>query len=388
MNNDYKLPLEAFTSRETPFYFYDIDLLNDTLSAINQASNYEDFRVHYAVKACVNPDVLKAVAAAGLGADTVSAGEIKRAIDAGFKPESIVFAGVGKTDREINLALDLKIGCFNVESLEELLVINELAEKKGVTAPIALRVNPDIDAHTHHYITTGLTENKFGISLQTIDSVIDTALTLKGIELMGLHFHIGSQITINKPYELLCEAVNFIVRRTEKRGVKLRTINVGGGLGIDYDTPDAHLIPYFKTYFDIFRRGVKLGEGMQLHFELGRAVVAQCGSLISRVVYVKKGLDKNFMIIDAGMTELIRPALYQAHHHIDNLSADSSSRRVKYDVVGPICESSDVFDQDLALPEAHRGDIIAIRSAGAYGEIMSSHYNCRELNAPLAFSRR
>lgn len=386
---DFRLPLRVLATHETPYYFYDMDLLSATLDEIKRCANREDFVVHYAVKACINHHVLSAIAHAGLGADTVSGGEIEVAIAAGFQPEDIVFAGVGKTDREIERSLELGIGCFNVESLEELQNINFIAERMGKTARVALRVNPDIDAHTHHYITTGLAENKFGISLQTIDSVIDYALGLENVELTGLHFHIGSQIMTMRPYELLCEAINFIVMRLERRGIILPNINVGGGLGVDYDTPEANPIPDFKAYFNVFKNGLKLPSGTRVHFELGRAIVAQCGSLISRVLYVKKGLKKNFVILDAGMTELIRPALYQAHHKIENLTASVESRpSARYDVVGPVCESSDVFGDNVSLDETRRGDIIALRTAGAYGEIMSSGYNCRKLHHAVCYKRR
>ena len=386
---DFRLPLRVIATHETPFYFYDLDLLDETLAQIKRYADRDDFVVHYAVKACVNHSVLSTIAHAGLGADTVSGGEIQAAINAGFNPEKVVFAGVGKTDREIKLALELGIGCFNVESAEELEIINSIAEQMGKTAPVALRVNPDIDAHTHHYITTGLAENKFGISLQTIDTVIDTANRLEHINLIGLHFHIGSQIMTMRPYELLCDVINFIVTRLERKGISLPNINVGGGLGVDYDTPEDNPVPDFKDYFNVFKKGLKLPAGTRVHFELGRAIVAQCGSLISRVLYVKKGLKKDFVILDAGMTELIRPALYQAHHKIENLTAAVDDRPIeKYDVVGPVCESSDVFGENVPLGQTRRGDIVAIRTAGAYGEIMSSGYNCRKLNPSVCHRRR
>ena len=375
-----QFPIEEFKKHRTPFYFYDIDLLRQTLDEINIHSNYERYHVHYAIKANVNPVVLDEIRKAGLGVDCVSGGEIQTALNAGFEPQKIVFAGVGKSDWEIELGLHHNIACFNVESPEELEVINEIASKMEKTANIALRVNPNIDAHTHHYITTGLAENKFGINLEKLDDVINQAIKMKNINLQGLHFHIGSQITINEPFKLLCDKIKELIKKYNSKGISFKTINVGGGLGIDYDNPNQNPIPNFKEYFDTFYKNFKLEEHQELHFELGRSVVGQCGSLISRVLYIKHGTTKNFAIIDAGFTELIRPALYQAHHVITPLTTYSNDEVTKFDVVGPICESSDCFGEDELLPkELGRGDFIAIRSAGAYGEIMASQYNCRRL---------
>ena len=375
-----QFPIEEFKKHRTPFYFYDIDLLRQTLDEINIHSNYERYHVHYAIKANVNPVVLDEIRKAGLGVDCVSGGEIQTALNAGFEPQKIVFAGVGKSDWEIELGLHHNIACFNVESPEELEVINEIASKMEKTANIALRVNPNIDAHTHHYITTGLAENKFGINLEKLDDVIDQATKMQHINLQGLHFHIGSQITINEPFKLLCDKIKELVAKYNSKGISFKTINVGGGLGIDYDNPNQNPIPNFKEYFDTFYKNFKLEEHQELHFELGRSVVGQCGSLISRVLYIKHGTTKNFAIIDAGFTELIRPALYQAHHVIAPLTTYSNDEVTKFDVVGPICESSDCFGEDELLPkELGRGDFVAIRSAGAYGEIMASQYNCRRL---------
>lgn len=367
-----------FEVEQTPFYYYDMALLDRTLDAVNEASADARYKVHYAVKANADMPILKAVMAKGLGADTVSGGEIQAAIDAGFKPEDIVFAGVGKSDREIELALEAGISCFNVESKAELEVIAEIASRMNRVADIALRINPDIDAHTHHYITTGLAENKFGINMELLDDVLASVAKYPSVKLTGLHFHIGSQITDNAPYALLCERINALQEQFEAKGYRLATINVGGGLGIDYDDPDRNPIPDFKSYFDVFRKHLMLREGQELHFELGRSIVAQCGSLITRVLYVKEGVKKRFAIVDAGFNDLIRPALYQAHHKIQNLTSTSTEEEV-YDVVGPICESSDVFSEDERLLLTRRGDILALRSAGAYGRIMASQYNCRPI---------
>ena len=373
-----QLPVEKFNNIRTPFYYYDTELLQQTLDTINEeAGKHAGYKVHYAVKANVNPKVLQLICHAGLGADCVSGGEIKAALDAGFPANEIVYAGVGKGDWEINLGLDADIFCFNVESVAELEIINELAAAKCKTARVAFRVNPDVGAHTHANITTGLAENKFGIALDDLIPTIERAHKMANIEFIGLHFHIGSQILDMNDFKKLCKKINEIQAELDAKGISVANINVGGGLGIDYDNPEAAPIPDFKKYFDTYATNLVLREGQTLHFELGRAVVGQCGSLITRTLYVKQGTHKQFVIVDAGMTDLIRPALYQAHHKIENLSSREPLRT--YDVVGPICESSDVFDKAIELPCCHRGDLIAIRSAGAYGEIMASQYNCRQL---------
>lgn len=378
MEEKKQFPVRLFEQIETPFYYYDSQLLQRTLDEVGKYAPVDsDFKVHYAVKANANPEVMAIIARKGFGADCVSGWEIEAAIKAGFSPSGIVFAGVGKTDREIRTALHYDISCFNVESEAELEVINELAAEAGRKARVAIRVNPDVGAHTHANITTGLAENKFGISLADLDRVIDLAVAMEWIELKGLHFHIGSQILDMSDFVALCNRVNFLQDTLSRRGLKLPYINVGGGLGIDYQDPDRYPIPDFKSYFATYRRHLKLRSGQQLHFELGRAIVAQCGSLISRVTYVKQGTAKRFVILDAGMTDLIRPALYQAHHKIENITSDRPMEI--YDVVGPVCESSDIFGKAVEMNAARRGDLIALRSAGAYGEIMASGYNCRPL---------
>ena len=375
-------PLDKFKQIPTPFYYYDMALLQYTLDEIKRCIAGFPFKVHYAVKANANATILEQIRRAGLGIDCVSGGELAAAISAGFAGNEIAFAGVGKTDKEIAAGIDSDIFCFNVESLPEMEVINEIAASKGKVARIAIRVNPNIDAHTHKYITTGLNENKFGINVPQLNDVVDAALAMQNVELIGLHFHIGSQIRETEPFIMLCEKANELLQHLEARGVKLSIINVGGGLGINYDDPDGDAIAGFDQYFSIFKQHLKLREGQELHFELGRAVVAQCGSLITRVTYVKTGIVKKFIIVDAGMSDLIRPALYQAHHKIENISAAGTPTET-YDVVGPICESSDCFGTDETLPITHRGDLIALRSAGAYGEIMASRYNCREFPAAI-----
>lgn len=367
-----------FKEVHTPFYFYNTALLKETLQKIKkEISAHKNYIVHYAIKANANPKLLRLIAEAGFGADCVSGGEIERALDTGFPASKIVFAGVGKSDWEINLGLDNDIFCFNVESEPELEVINELAKAKGKIASVAFRINPNIGAHTHANITTGLAENKFGIAMKDMEHIIQKAEQLCHIRVLGLHFHIGSQILEMDDFIALCQRINQLIEQLRQAHHQVEHINVGGGLGIDYEHPDKHPIPNFSSYFNTYAKYLNLSDGQQLHFELGRAVVGQCGSLVTRVLYVKQGATKQFIIVDAGMTDLIRPALYQAQHQIENLN----SREVleKYDVVGPICESSDVFAKDILLPKTHRGDLIALHSAGAYGEIMASRYNCRAL---------
>lgn len=377
-----KYPVDKFGAIQTPFYYYDLDLLRTTLAEINAQSSKSNFDVHYAMKANVNPSVLACIKEAGLGADCVSGGEVQAALDAGIPASKVVFAGVGKADWEINLGLENDIFCFNVESVPELEIINELAIAKGKTAQVALRINPNVSAHTHHYITTGLNENKFGINMSELDKVTDLVLTLSNIKLIGIHFHIGSQITDMSSFQALCVRVNELQEYFDKRNIELSVINVGGGLGINYEHPNHIPVPDFEGYFKVFRSHLELRPHQTLHFELGRAVVAQCGSLISKVLYVKEGTSKKFAILDAGFTELIRPALYQAYHRIENLSSDKPEE--VYDVVGPICESSDSFAKDYSMNATKRGDLIALRSAGAYGEIMASQYNLRKL--PKAYT--
>lgn len=366
---------ERFREIETPFYFYDLDVLRSTLDIVKKESEYSGYKVHYAVKANSNPRILKLIASYGFGADCVSYNEIAGAVAAGFNPSEIVFAGVGKTDREIASALEAGIFCFNCESIPEIEVINELAEKQNKTARIALRINPYIEAHTHKYITTGIEESKFGINTWELDTVVKRIASLKNISLIGIHFHIGSQITMMSVFKSLCSRINELQEWFAERNFSLEVINVGGGLGIDYENPEK--APVFQEYFSLLHEFIDLKPGQTLHLEPGRSIVGQCGSLISRVLYIKNGSNTMFAIIDAGMTDLIRPALYQAIHKIENLT--STGNIYRYDVVGPVCESSDTFAKFIELPETKRGDFIAIHSAGAYGEAMASRYNLREL---------
>lgn len=368
---------KTFRKLKTPFYWYDMELLTQTLDLVKEESEKYNYHIHYAVKANANDSILKKMIQYGLGADCVSGNEVLRSLETGFSPKDIVFAGVGKTDEEIIIGLENDIFSFNVESIQEMEVINELAQKLGKTAKIALRLNPNVDAFTHKYITTGLNENKFGINVEDINTVLSILEKLNHLELTGIHFHIGSQITDLNVYKNLCIRVNEIQEIFISKGIQLKHINLGGGLGINYDIPCDDLIPDFKTYFKIFADNLKLKPNQQVHFELGRSIVAQSGNLITKAIYLKKGTKKEFVIVDAGLTELIRPSLYEAKHQIKNLSSNLAEQT--YDVVGPICESADVFRKDMQLPKTQRGDILAIKSVGAYGQVMTSQYNLRDI---------
>ena len=368
--------ITRFQSIDTPFYYYDMDVLRSTLEACRAASSKYGFHVHYAMKANFNPMVLDMIQSMGFGADCVSGNEVKAAVAHGFNTQKIVFAGVGKSDKEINAALNVDIFCFNVESIQELEVINELAKAKNKIAKVAIRINPNVDAHTHHFITTGLDENKFGINTWQLDDVVTTLRNCSNLQFLGIHFHIGSQITDLEVYRSLCIRINEIQDWFEDHNFTVKVLNAGGGLGVDYHNPDANIAD-FEAYFKVFKDFLNVKPGQEVHFELGRALVAQSASLISRVLYVKNGQKKNFLVLDAGMTELIRPMLYQAYHVIENLS-QKSERTHHYDIVGPICESTDCFQKDVEFPQSYRGDLIAVRTAGAYGEVMASGYNLRD----------
>ena len=427
----------------TPFWYYDMDVFRKTVKLAASLSERYGIGAHYALKANVEPRLVSYIASKGFGADCVSGNEVKYAVESGFARFSIVFAGVGKSDKEISDALDLGIGCFNVESLMEMQVIDALAASKGVRANVSLRINPNIDAHTHRYVTTGLYENKFGISRHEFEAAIDILKGSKALDFKGLHFHIGSQITDVEPvYSLECERAAEIVEWFEAHGMEVGSIDLGGGLGVDYDEPDENPVPDFEKWFRIIDKKLRRRPEQSVSIEPGRSMVAQCGSLITRVLFVKSGETKTFLIMDAGMNDLIRPALYGAYHKIENLSAhyartESAGLSAKfssaetsesedltrhhqmpageqrsgglalgcarrpdrplekgvggieserlYDIVGPVCESSDVWGEGRELPYSKRGDILAIRSTGAYGSVMSSRYNLRDL-APAVFS--
>lgn len=364
----------------TPFYYYDLPLLESTLQSMNKAVNNPNFKVHYAIKANAEGRILQTIRKHGLGADCVSGNEIKKALETGFRPQDIVLAGIGKSDEDLGLAISHGIHSINCESIEELEVIDQIAGKHCAVASIALRINPNVDAQTHHKITTGLNENKFGIPITELGTATDRILGHKNLSLKGIHFHIGSQILNLGPFATLCQQANHITGTLKARGIALGHVNVGGGLGINYLDPESQPIPDFAGYFRVFEKSLKLGEGQTAHFELGRSIVGQSGSLISKVLYVKKGIRSNFAIIDAGMTDLMRPALYNAFHKIENLSKHNDPQ--DYHVVGPVCESTDTFGK-YNLPKTSRGDYLRIRSAGAYGQVLGSGYNLRDRAAAI-----
>ena len=381
--------IEKLDKIATPFYYYDMDLFRKTVAHVAELAAQHNIKVHYAVKANVERRLLEHISATGFGADCVSGNEVLHAHSCGFPAEKIVYAGVGKSDKEIYNALMLGIEAFNCESLQEIYVINEMAHRYGIKANVSVRINPDIDAHTHKYVTTGLYENKFGISQHEFEKLIEIIGKSEHINFIGLHFHIGSQITrVEEVFGLECRRVNEIVAYFERNGLTVRNINLGGGLGVDYDDPDDNAIPDFETWFRTISENIVRREDQTVHVEPGRSLVAQCATLISRVLFVKSGETKNFLIMDAGMNDLIRPALYGAYHKIENLSASQRTfypTHQAYDIVGPVCESSDVWGAGRLLPLSVRGDIMAIRSAGAYGQVMASRYNMKDL-APSVFS--
>jgi len=376
--------VNAFKRLETPFYFYDLDILDQTLRLYTKFLRKYGYQAHYAMKANANPRILEMIHRSGLGADCVSGNEVQLALDMGFDPDTIVYAGVGKSDKEIRTALQGGIFCFNCESVPEIRIINDLASQMGRTARISLRLNPNIDAHTNKHITTGRSRDKFGISEWMLDEVLQVIAACSNLKLIGLHFHIGSQIEDLKVFEKLCSKVNSFQRWFEEQNIRLEHINLGGGIAIDYNDPFKNPFSPFESYFKTINEKLEVRKGQKIHFEPGRALVAQAGYLISRVLYIKIGKGKKFAILDAGMNDLIRPALYGASHAIFNITSDSQKNEV-YDVVGPVCESADRFGLAVKLPVTARGDLIAICSAGAYGQVMGMRYNQREL-APAYYS--
>ena len=381
--------IEKLDKVATPFYYYDMELFRKTVDLVAVLAEEYDIKVHYAVKANVERRLLEYISSKGFGADCVSGNEVLHSHSCGFPADKIVYAGVGKTDKEIYNSLKLGIEAFNCESLQEIYVINEMARVHGKKANVSVRINPDIDAHTHKYVTTGLYENKFGISQHEFDKLIEVIQKSEHINFFGLHFHIGSQITrVAEVYALECQRVNEIVAYFERNGLRIDNINLGGGLGVDYDDPDENAIADFKTWFRTISENIIRRKDQKVHVEPGRSLVAQCATLISRVLFVKSGETKNFLIMDAGMNDLIRPALYGAYHKIENLSAEQRTffpTHQAYDIVGPVCESSDVWGAGRLLPLSVRGDLMAIRSTGAYGQVMASRYNMKDL-APSVFS--
>lgn len=353
----------------TPSFFYDLDVLEETIEEI--VTNRQEIDVFYSFKANSNVEILKFIRDKGLGAEVVSIGELNLALDLGFK--KIVMSGVGKTDEQIEKAIIHNIDSINIESIQEIQVVNEIAKNLRRKAKVSLRINPNVDPLTHKAITTGLSENKFGINFEHLDKALDLIRKSEYLEFVGLHFHIGSQITSMSVFKNLVIRVNEIYEYVMERNFDVKLLNLGGGLGIDYHNPDS--IPNFKSYFETIRKFVKVHS--KICVEPGRAVVGQCGTLISKVLFKKETVGKEILIIDTGMNHLIRPALYEAFHLIQNLSKIEEKSEFLYDVHGPICESTDCFAKNILLPFTERGDYLIIRSAGAYGETMMSDYNLR-----------
>jgi len=371
-NNDL---LNKFQSINTPFYYYDINILKANLEALKNSINNKN-KVHFALKSNFNNKILDIINSYGFGIDAVSGNEIKKAIEVGFKSEDIVFAGVGKKDSEIQFSIDNNISYLNSESFQEIEIINKISSKSNKITPISIRINPNIKTQTHKHIQTGYRNNKFGIDINDLNEVIDYSNKFKNIEIVGFHFHLGSQINNNSPFLKLCSIVNEVNDVFKVKSINIKYINVGGGLAIDYSNPIDNSISDFKNFISLFNKNIFLNDKQIIHFELGRSIVGQCGFLISKVLFIKKSYEKNYVIIDAGMNDLIRPALYNTYHKVINITS-KSPEKINYDVVGPVCESSDTFAYDYPLPITNRDDFIVICSAGAYGQSMSSNYNLR-----------
>ena len=366
---------QKLTKLKTPFYFYDLDLLDKTILSLKESLD-PNYSVYYAIKANNNSKIIKLIKDHDLGIDAVSGEEINKSLNNSIKPKKIVFAGVGKTKDEIIFAIRKKIYLFNCESFDEISLIDKISNELNVKTKIAIRLNPNIDSRSHKYIKTGMFDSKFGIQIDHLAEILEKIKNLNHIDLKGYHFHLGSQIDDLGVFRKLCKVSNEMNIYLKNKNFNITDINLGGGLGINYKEPDLNLIPDFKSYFQIFKKNLIYFDNQKIHFELGRSIVGQSGSLFSSILYLKKSFNKHFIIIDAGMTELIRPALYNAQHHIENLS--SSKKENKYDIVGPLCESSDTFAKDYYLNQSKIGDLIVIRSTGAYGEVMSSNYNLRK----------
>ena len=366
--------LKKFTELPTPFYFYDTDILRENLKSLSNCLKTNN-KVFFSVKSNTNPKILNIISDHKLGIDAVSFNEIKHCLRNGFIADDIVFAGVGKTDKEIEDGIKCNISCFNVESFQELDLINKLSKKQSKKTNVSIRINPNITSDTNKKIQTGSDEDKFGIDIKDINHIPELS-KLSNIDITGIHFHIGSQLLDLKPFKKLCVITNDITTHLKENGVKLRNINVGGGLGIDYDDPINNPISNFNDFINLFNKNINLDKNQSIHFELGRSVVGQCGYLISRILYEKISYNKNFLILDSGMNNLIRPALYNSIHKISNISVNNKDY-INYDVVGPICESTDTFAKNYKLPSSSRGDLIAIHSCGAYAESMSSNFNLR-----------
>ena len=364
---------------ETPFYCYSAATIRRHFTVFSQAMSDLDAMVCYAMKANSNQAVLTLLAKLGAGMDVVSEGELRRAIAVGVPGARITFSGVGKTEREIALALDHGIFCFNVESEPELELISRISFSRGQRADIALRVNPDVDAKTHAKISTGKSENKFGIPISIARGVYAKAATLPGVNIAGVDMHIGSQITDLAPFDHAFALLAGFVRQLRADGHAIAHLDLGGGLGIPYsdrENPESYRP---ELYAQVVRRHIA-PLGARLVFEPGRLIVGNAGVLVTRVLYVKRGAAKNFIIVDAAMNDLVRPTLYEAHHDIFPVVAPGEGAALfKADIVGPVCETGDYLAQDRELAEPAPGDLLAVMSAGAYGAVQAGTYNSRLL---------
>ena len=362
----------------TPFYCYSSATLERHYRVFAEAFADTDALVCYAMKANSNQAVLRTLGRLGAGMDIVSEGELRRALAAGVPGERIVFSGVGKTRREMAFALESGILCFNVESEPELEALSEVAASKGMRAPVSIRINPDVDAKTHAKISTGKSENKFGIPISRARDVYARAAALKGIEVTGVDMHIGSQITDLAPFDNATALLAELARDLMADGHKLHHIDVGGGLGVPY-REDNDPPPDPQAYAAIIKRHTR-DLGLKLVFEMGRLIAGNAGVLIARVIYVKEGADKPFVIVDAAMNDLIRPTLYEAHHDIKPVvEASPDTPRIVADVVGPVCETGDYLALSRDMPAVKAGDLIALMTAGAYGAVQANTYNSRLL---------
>ena len=367
---------------ETPFYCYSATLLENVfLDFKNEIQKrHPDALICFAVKANANPAVLKTFADLGAGADIVSGGELKLALNAGIPPEKIVFSGVGKTKQELTDAVNAGICQINVESEEELIMIDAVARSLSKTADVALRINPDVDAHTHEKISTGKKENKFGISWESARALYQKAKEMKGVNPADIDVHIGSQLTETEPFDKAFQKVAEMLKTLIADGIEIRRVDLGGGLGIPYK--DGENPPSFSQYADVVKKHFP-EQNLTLIFEPGRCLCANAGILVSRVVRTKKTPAKTFLIVDAGMNDLIRPAMYDAYHKAVPVALNDNAEIEKYDIVGPVCESSDVFAKEHAMQACRPDELIAFLSAGAYGSAMSSNYNMHPLAAEV-----
>ncbi len=362
----------------TPFYLYSTATLSRHFRLFDEALAGMDHLVCYAMKAASNQAILKTLASLGAGMDVVSGGEYLRARAAGVPGERIVFSGVGKTHEEMRMALAGGIRQFNVESEPEMEALSAIATQMGKAAPIAIRVNPDVDARTHAKIATGKSENKFGIPISRAREVYALAASLPGLDVVGIDVHIGSQLTDLEPFRLAYAKVAELTGTLRADGHDIRRLDLGGGLGIPYTRSNE--APPLPTDYGAMIRETLGHLGCEIEIEPGRLIVGNAGILVSRVIYVKAGEDRDFLILDSAMNDLIRPAMYDAHHDIIPIDEPEPGNEGRiYDVVGPVCESGDTFARGRQMPELNAGDLVAFRSAGAYGAVMASEYNSRPL---------